>query len=340
MAFDRRDGFTHQVKSFAGNDLLKSFMSNKPKFPHYDTDVYIGDLIPFPDHPFRMYPQDKLEELAESIKEYGILSRVVVRKVNENGQYVILSGHNRTAAARLAGLSEVPVTVVDVDDDTARIMVTDANLKQREKLYPSEKARAYKMQLDAIKRQGKRTDLLDDEDFDTSAPLERKLESSDIIGAQNNESRAQIRRYIRLLSLSQQLLDMVDGESIPFRAGVDVSYLAETEQRAVHHILSSAVGARLTLDASRQLKEQSKAGLLTPEVIQSILINEPVMADVIVSEDGQRKKEKQSNPYAHMLKNLGSFLKKLPLSSVTPEELEQAVVAAVENLLRDKAVEQ
>ncbi len=181
--------------------------------------------------PFRIYPQERLQELAADMAARGLDNPIIVRSYD--GGFQILAGHNRVEAAKMIGWTEIDAKVVDVDDDAARLIMVNTNLMQREKILPSEKARAYKIQLDAMKRQGKRTDL-------TCAQIEHKLnltKSRDIIADQMGENRNQIQRYIRLNELVPQLLDMVDNEQLPFTVGVSLSYLSHPKQQLLLDIM-------------------------------------------------------------------------------------------------------
>jgi len=174
------------------------------------TFVPLDALLPFPGHPFKLYEGEKLNELVESIKEIGVVNAIIIRKAPEqSGMYQILSGHNRANAAKIAGLKQIKAEVVDVDDDTAALIVVDSNFKQREALLPSERAFGFKMQLDALKRQGKRTDLFEDEN--------QSIKARDIVGKENNLSGFQVSNYLRLTHLIPELLDMVDSSSIPLK---------------------------------------------------------------------------------------------------------------------------
>lgn len=179
--------------------------------------------------PFKAYTDAKLQELAESIKQYGVIEAICVRP-KADGRMEIIAGHNRVAAARLAGLAAVPAIVQQLDDAQAAIMLVDSNLQHRETLLPSEKAFAYKLRLESMKRQGQRTDL-------TSGQIVRKLECTDQIGKDESESGRQIRRYIRLTSLIPALLDMVDNGKPGFAAAVDLSFLGRDEQTALLEVM-------------------------------------------------------------------------------------------------------
>lgn len=299
------------------------------------TSLYIENLVHFADHPFKLYSEEKLQELAESIKQSGIINPVVVRKIKDSGEYEILSGHNRTEAARIAGLMDIPSRVVDVDDDTARLIVTESNLLQREKLLPSEKGRAYKMQLDALKRQGQRTDLIQklewDPDEDTFDPMEHKT-SRDLVADKNKESGAQIQRYIRMNSLASDLINMVDEEVIPFRAGVDLSYLSDTEQSHLSFLLISNDTYKINLETAGILKTLSKAGQLDHTRIKQVLdgenhLNQP-----------KDRQHKETTPYERVIKKVNTYLKKLPvMNTETPVDeaaLESVIIQAIQDYFK------
>lgn len=180
--------------------------------------------------PFRDRGGEEMERLARSILENGQQEPIIVRPLPENGQYEILAGRRRRNAIQANGGAEIDAVIRDANDDEAIMIVTETNLRNREKLLHSEKAFAYKLQLDTIKRQGKRTDLEDD----TSTQFGWKTESANIVAEKNDTSKNEIRRYIRLTYLIPPLLELVDSETIPFIAGVDISYLDEPAQAAVH----------------------------------------------------------------------------------------------------------
>lgn len=217
--------------------------------------IPIEMLKDFPNQPFKPYSEAKLQELAADIAANGILSPLRVR--THEGKYQILAGHNRRSAAVMAGLITVPCIIKDVDDDTAAIIVTTTNLNQREELLPSEKAFAYKMQLNALNHQGK----------STSSQVETKLRSDEQIAASSNESRAQIQRYIRLTYLVPELLQMVDDKSISFMAGVNLSYHHETLQRELFGFMQTNNIAAVSLKQSEAIKKLSD---LTEDRLQEV----------------------------------------------------------------------
>ena len=216
--------------------------------------------------PFKPYTPEKLTELAESIRQNGVIEAISVR-TKPDGRMEILAGHNRVAAAKLAGLQTVPAIVQQLDDDAAEILLVDSNLKHREKLLPSEKARAYKMLLEARKRQGQRTDL-------TSVQIEQKLNSREEVAAKAGESASAIQRYIRLTYLIDPLLDMVDTGKPGFAAGVDLSFLSRREQEDLLRVMQEEEKVPNGAQA-KALRKASAAGMLTgPEAIRTILCPE------------------------------------------------------------------
>ena len=213
--------------------------------------------------PFKAYTDAKLQELAESIKKHGVIEAICVRP-KADGRMEIIAGHNRVAAARLAGLAAVPAIVQQLDDAQAAIMLVDSNLQHRETLLPSEKAFAYKLRLESMKRQGQRTDL-------TSGQIVRKLECTDQIGKDESESGRQIRRYIRLTYLIPALLDMVDNGKPGFAAAVDLSFLGCDEQTALLEVMErehikAPNGAQAK--ALRKASADRAAGLTAEDILQ------------------------------------------------------------------------
>lgn len=213
--------------------------------------------------PFKAYTDAKLQELAESIKQHGVIEAICVRP-KADGRMEIIAGHNRVAAARLAGLATVPAIVQQLDDAQAAIMLVDSNLQHRETLLPSEKAFAYKLRLESMKRQGQRTDL-------TSGQIVRKLECTDQIGKDESESGRQIRRYIRLTHLVPALLDMVDNGKPGFAAAVDLSFLGRDEQTALLEVMEREhIKAPNGAQAKALRKESADraAGLTAEDILQ------------------------------------------------------------------------
>lgn len=194
-------------------------------------EIELYKIGEFPDHPFRVIDDDKMQEMVKSVKEHGVLLPVIVRKRGE-GNYQMISGHRRKRACELAGIDKIKCIVKDLTDDEATILMVDSNI-QREEILPSEKAFAYKMKLEAMKHQGKRVDL---EKNEISTPVVAKLRTDEILGNEVGESRENIRRYIRLTYLIPELLEQVDNKRIAFRPAVELSYLSEKNQYVVDNI--------------------------------------------------------------------------------------------------------
>lgn len=225
-------------------------------------DIPLSEIDDFPNHPFKVKMNEDMNQLVQSVKERGIITPITLRQ-KEDGRYEIVSGHRRRKACELAGLERVPAEIKELSRDEAIILMVESNL-QRSIILPSEKAFSYKMRLEAMKRQGQRTDL-------TLSPMGTKSgRSSEAITAETGDSRNQIYRYIRLTELIPELLDMVDENKIAFRPAVELSYLTETEQ---HNLLNSINynDATPSLPQAIRLKEFSKAGKLSAEVIEAIL---------------------------------------------------------------------
>ena len=227
--------------------------------------IPISELVPFKNHPFKVVDDEAMLRTTESIAQFGVLTPLIARP-KEDGTYEIISGHRRAHAAEAAGLTEVPVIVRDMDDDAATVLMVDSNL-QRESILPSERAFAYKMKLEAMKRQGVRTDLQGE---GTSAQVGRKLETADLIGQDTGDSRNQVRRYIRLTNLIPELLDMVDQKQISFNPAVELSYLTPEEQQHVIEAMDFTQAAP-SLSQAQRLKKLSQEGGCTLDDMCEIL---------------------------------------------------------------------
>ena len=227
--------------------------------------IPINELVPFRNHPFKVVDDEAMLRTTESIAQFGILTPLIARPL-EDGGYEIISGHRRVHAAEAAGLTEVPVIVRDMDDDAATVLMVDSNL-QRESILPSERAFAYKMKLEAMKRQGVRTDLQEE---GTSAQVGRKLETADLIGQDTGDSRNQVRRYIRLTNLIPELLDMVDQKQISFNPAVELSYLTSEEQQQLLDAMDYTQAAP-SLSQAQRLKKLSQESGCTLEAMRDIL---------------------------------------------------------------------
>ncbi|MBQ5328053.1 MAG: ParB/RepB/Spo0J family partition protein [Oscillospiraceae bacterium] len=229
-------------------------------------EIPLSQISDFPNHPFKVKMDESMSDLVESVKSYGVLSPVIVRPKN-NGKYEMIAGHRRKRASELAGKDNIKCIVQDVTDDEAIILMVDSNF-QREQLLPSEKAFAYKMKLDAMKRQGMRVDL-------TSDPLGPKLNSRSNLelASQSPDSKTQIQRFIRLTYLSQPLLDMVDEGKIAMRPAVELSYLTKNEQEILLNTMEWEDCTPSHVQAIK-MRQFSQEGKLNEAVIQSILQEE------------------------------------------------------------------
>ena len=223
-----------------------------------------ADISDFPNHPFKIRQDEAMAEMVDSVKQYGVLVPALVRPKADGG-YEMVAGHRRKCAATLAGITEMPCIVRNLTDDEATIIMVDSNL-QRETILPSEKAFAYKMKLEAIKRQGQRSDL-------TSRPVDTKSRSDEQLAKDSPDSARQIQRYIRLTELIPPVLDMVDSGKIAFRPAVELSYLSKEQQQSLYDTMECE-DCTPSLAQAIKMKEFSRDGKLTEEVILSIMQEE------------------------------------------------------------------
>ena len=258
--------------------------ARKPK-PEVVEQIPLSELHPFPDHPFQVRDDDAMQETAESIKTYGVLVPALARPREDGGGYELIAGHRRKHACELAGLTTMPVIVRDIDRDAATIIMVDSNL-QRENILPSERAKAYKMKLEAIKRQGKRHDL-------TSDQLGQKLSgktSRELIAENSNDSPTQIQRYIRLTELSPELQQMVDEKKIAMTPAVEISYLKPEEQKMLLTAMDSEQ-ATPSLSQAQRMKKLSREGTLNDDSMLDIMMEQkkPEKSDITLSGEKLRK---------------------------------------------------
>ena len=247
--------------------LFEPTVPQGPELPVVDT-LPVEALRPFSGHPFHLYTDEKLRELTDSIREHGVLMPVLVRPVDAGG-YEIISGHNRVEAAKLAGLDKVPVTVRELDDDTATILMVDSNLRQRETLLPSEKAWAYRMKFEAMKRKTGRQG-------GNVSQVGTQKRTDQILAEEVGESRNQIARYIRLTELIPPFLDMVDGGRLAFNPAVELSYLSLENQTILYSIMERDE-ITPSLAQAQNLHKLSSLGKLDESAIEAILLTEPVL---------------------------------------------------------------
>ena len=227
-------------------------------------DIAIAEISDFPNHPFKVKTDEKMLEMVESVKEHGVLMPALVRPKPEGG-YEMVAGHRRKMASELAGKENMPCLVRNLTDDEAVLIMVDSNL-QREEVLPSEKAFAYKMKLEAMKRQGRRTDL-------TSVPVEPKFRSNAELAKNSEDSITQIKRYIRLTELVLPILDMVDEGKIAMRPAVELSYLSKEQQEQLYDAMKMEDCTPSHAQAIK-MRQFSEKGTLNPDVILSIMIEE------------------------------------------------------------------
>lgn len=273
--------------------------------------ISLSELHPFPDHPFAVRDDEAMQQTVDSIKQYGVLVPAIARP-REDGGYELIAGHRRKYACEQAGLETMPVIVRDVDRDVATVFMVDSNL-QRESILPSERAKAYKMKLDAIKRQGTRTDL-------TSNQVGRKLESADLIAQQSGDSKTQIRRYIRLTELEPQLLQMVDEGKIGMTPAVELSYLKPDEQKLLIETIDSEQ-ATPSLSQAQRMKRLSQEGKLNDDTMLGIMM--------------EQKKPENWNLTLPMDKIRRYFPR-----SYTPQRMEETIIKLLEGWMRKRQREQ
>ena len=269
----------------------------------------VSELHDFPGHPFQVRDDEEMEKLAESITQHGVLMPGLVRPRTAGG-YEIVAGHRRKFASVKAGIREMPVIVRDMDDDTAVILMVDSNV-QRENVLPSEKARAYKMKLDAMKRQGERTDL-------TSAGIRQKLSSVQKIADDAGEGKTKIQQYIKINDLIPELLEMVDGNEIKFNPAYELAFL-RTEEQAVLYDILQAEEVTPSLSQAQRLKRASQEGRLSEQDIAAIMREEKAQT---------RDTGKVTLP----AKEIEQFFPK----SYTPEQKKKVIVKLLANWARQR----
>ena len=283
------------------DDIFSTEESRQEEQREQVRQIPIGELFPFKNHPFKVLDDDSMSDTVESVKQYGVLSPLIARP-RPKGGYEIISGHRRQRAAELAGLETLPVIVRQMDDDAAIILMVDSNL-QREHILPSERAFAYKMKLDAIKNQGTRSDL-------TSTQVVSKLRSNEKLGAENNQSRETVRRFIRLTNLIPELLDMVDNKTVSFNPAVELSYLSPEQQQEVIRAMDDTQNFPSVSQAKR-IKKLAQDGTFTTETVIAIM-----------------GEEKKSELDTVTIKN--DTLRKYFPRSYTPKQMEDTIIKLLE----------
>ena len=274
------------------------------------SNIELAKLKPFRDHPFSIRDDDAMQQTVESVRAYGVLVPAIARPL-EDGSYELISGHRRKHACELAGLSTMPVIIRDIDRDAATIIMVDSNL-QRDSILPSERAKAYKMKLDAIKRQGARHDL-------TSTQVAQKL-SVEKVAEEAGTSKGHVRRYIRLNELQPELQNMVDDGKIGMTPAVELSYLKPHEQRLLIETIDSEQ-ATPSLSQAQRMKRLSQEGRLTDDSMLGIMM--------------EQKKPENWNLSLPMDK-----IKKYFPRSYTPQRMEETIIKLLESWMKKRQRDQ
>ena len=274
-----------KVELASADDLFSTEESRQDATLERVQQIALSELYSFPDHPFSIRDDDSMKETVESVKEYGILTPAIARP-RADGGYELLSGHRRKRACELAGLDTMPVIVRDLDMDTAIIFMVDSNI-QRENILPSEKAKAYKMKMDAIRRKAGRPSK------ENCAQVEHNFggkKSIEIVAEQAGESRAQVQRYIRLTELSPPLQQMVDDKKIAMTPAVEISYLKPEEQELLVETISSEQ-ATPSLSQAQRMKKLSQSGELNEDTMLNIMSEEkkPEVDKIVLTTNTLRK---------------------------------------------------
>lgn len=299
------------IKLTSYDDLFSTEKSREEQARETVREIPVDQLVPFRDHPFKVKDDEDMEKTVESIRQFGVLVPAIARPL-EDGRYEIVSGHRRHHAAQLAGLETIPVIVRELDDDAATILMVDSNL-QRENILPSERAYAYKMKLEAVKHQGLRSDL-------TSAQLGPKLTAAEKVAEDSNDSKSQVKRYIRLTNLIPALLDMVDERKIAFNPAVELSYLTPEQQSQLIDAMEYAQ-ATPSLSQAQRLKQMSKEGICNQDVMYAVLSEE---------------KKAEQNKVTFDTK----ALKKYFPSNYSPQQIQRSIISILEQWSKSKSKDQ
>ena len=289
------------------DDIFSTEESRQEQQREQVQQIPIAELHPFTNHPFKVLDDESMQRTVESVEQYGVLSPLIARPRPEGG-YEIISGHRRQHAAQLAGLDTLPVIVRNMDDNTAVLLMVDSNL-QRENILPSERAFAYKMKLEALKKQGARSDL-------TSRQIVGKLETADLVGKGSGESGRQVQRFIRLTNLIPELLDMVDEKKIAFNPAVELSYLDEAQQRDFLEAMEDTQNAP-SLSQAQRLKKLALEGHFSYDVAFAVM--------------GEAKKDELDKV---VIKN--ETLRKYFPRSYTPKQMEDTIIKLLEQWQRKR----
>ena len=289
------------------DDIFSTEESRQEQQREQVQQIPIAELHPFTNHPFKVLDDESMQRTVESVEQYGVLSPLIARPRPEGG-YEIISGHRRQHAAQLAGLETLPVIVRNMDDNAAVLLMVDSNL-QRENILPSERAFAYKMKLEALKKQGARSDL-------TSRQIVGKLETADLVGKGSGESGRQVQRFIRLTNLIPELLNMVDEKKIAFNPAVELSYLDEAQQRDFLEAMEDTQNAP-SLSQAQRLKKLALEGHFSYDVAFAVM--------------GEAKKDELDKV---VIKN--ETLRKYFPRSYTPKQMEDTIIKLLEQWQRKR----
>ena len=289
------------------DDIFSTEESRQAQQREQVQQIPIAELHPFTNHPFKVLDDESMQRTIESVEQYGVLSPLIARP-HPDGGYEIISGHRRQHAAQLAGLDTLPVIVRQMDDNAAVLLMVDSNL-QRENILPSERAFAYKMKLEALKKQGARSDL-------TSDQLGQKLWSVEQVANDAGESKTQIQRFIRLTNLIPELLDMVDEKKIAFNPAVELSYLDEAQQRDFLEAMEDTQNAP-SLSQAQRLKKLAMEGRFSYDVAFAVM--------------GEAKKDELDKV---IIKN--ETLRKYFPRSYTPKQMEDTIIRLLEQWQRKR----
>ena len=302
-----KNGLNVSLNSY--DDIFSTEETRQEEQREQVQQIPIDELYPFKDHPFKVLDDEAMQRTVESIKQLGVTNPLIARP-RPDGGYEIISGHRRQHAAQLARLKTLPVIVRDMSDDAAVLLMVDSNL-QREQILPSERAFAYKMKLDALKRQGARSDL-------TSSQVGMKLQALDIVGQEAGDSRNQVHRFIRLTNLIPELLDMVDEKKISFNPAVELSYLDESQQRDFLEAMADTQNAP-SLSQAQRLKKLAQEGHFSYDVAFAVM--------------GEPKKDELDKV---VIKN--DTLRQYFPESSTPREMEEKIIGLLEESKTEKVV--
>ncbi len=300
-----KSGFNVSLKG--ADDIFSTEESRQEQWREQIQQIPLAELHPFTNHPFKVLDDESMQRTVESIEQYGVLSPLIARPRPEGG-YEIISGHRRQHAAQLAGLDTLPVIVRQMDDNAAVLLMVDSNI-QRENILPSERAFAYKMKLEALKKQGARSDL-------TSDQLGQKLWSVEQVANDAGESKTQIQRFIRLTNLIPELLDMVDEKKIAFNPAVELSYLDEAQQRDFLEAMQDTQNAP-SLSQAQRLKKLTLEGHFSYDVAFAVM--------------GEAKKDELDKV---VIKN--ETLRKYFPRSYTPKQMEDTIIKLLEQWQRKR----